>query len=155
RVLPPYSFLRVKWRYKARKGSRPHAGVSTFDGSASRREYPGLAWPEVGLPGWRSNSGAPGVVLVLLAPLGEEVAQLVVDGLGQHDAHGYELVAGVASGGVVHAATLEAEDAARAGGLRQGHLHPAADGWHLDLGAQRGLVDGDGHVDDDVILDAL
>ena len=58
---------------------------------------------------------------MLLAPFGEEVAELVVDGLRQHNAHGHQLVAGMPGRDVVHTPALETEDATRTGpsGQRQ------------------------------------
>src|SRR5262245_29688898 len=42
----------------------------------------------------RARGSAPWVVAIGLPPLREEVGELVIDPLGQHDAHADELIAG-------------------------------------------------------------
>src|SRR5262245_133259 len=103
----------------------------------------------------RNSARASRVVAVLQAPLGEKVGELIVDLVGKHDVHRYELVARAAVGAVVHALAFEPKYASRAGALRDGDLDATRDGWHLDLGADHGFIERDRQLEGDIVARAL
>src|SRR5262249_45534311 len=95
----------------------------------------------------RVRGSTPWVVAIGLPPLRKEVGELVIDPLGQHDAHADELIAGAAIGGVAHALALEAEGSPRTRAFGDGELHASGNGGDLDLGPEHGFVDGDRHIE--------
>src|SRR5262249_25104810 len=60
----------------------------------------------------------------------------------------------MAARGVAHALALEAKDPAGTGALGKRELHSTGDRGDLDLGAEHGLIDGDGELQDDIVSGA-
>src|SRR5215471_17868529 len=132
--------------------------MDAFDRSAYPQnigcEAPQGRWRHGAVRRIESRGLASWVVAVGLAPLGQEVGELVIDLVGQDDANADQLIPGMTACRVAHAFALEAKDSAGTGALGKRELHPTGNRGYLDLGAEHGLIDGDGELQDDIVSGA-
>src|SRR5689334_10594290 len=96
-----------------------------------------------------------GIFGVQPGELFQQLAGLLVAGVGGLDDDLDDLVAALVGALVQHAPLAEAELLAVLGAARDLEERPAVNGRRLDLGAESGLPDGDGQLDLDIVAFAL
>src|ERR1700731_2068364 len=90
-----------------------------------------------------------------LGHLLEQFPCALVAGFGCFDGNFYNLIAALVGPRVEDSLLTQPEALAVLGALRNFEQGAAVDSGYLDLGAERGLPDGDGHLDLDIVAFAM